>query len=94
MGHILSEPAEEDYLQLYIEGVALFGRRQAEAYLDRLDRVLDLIGDNPLLGAVRGHLPGAPRSHLAGSHVILWDVAPDGTAFILRIRHQREDWQG
>lgn len=89
---MLSAPAEEDYLGIYMDGLLQFGPRQADAYIAQLDRIFDLIGRNLRLGPVRPELPGAPRSHATGSHIILWEVEPDGTAFILRIRHYREDW--
>lgn len=76
-----------------MEGLLQFGPRQALEYRAKLGRVLDLIGDNPRLGPVRPEISGAPRAHTTGSHIIFWDVQPDGTAFILRIRHS-EDWQG
>lgn len=92
MGYVLSAPAEEDYLGIYMEGLLQFGPRQADAYIAKLDRVFDLIGENPHLGSVRPEIAGAPRIHATGSHIVLWEVEPDGTAFILRIRHHREDW--
>ncbi|MDO5370859.1 type II toxin-antitoxin system RelE/ParE family toxin [Paracoccus sp. (in: a-proteobacteria)] len=88
MGYVLSAPAEEDYLGIYMEGLLQFGPRQADAYIARLDH----IGDNPRLGPVRPEISGAPRIHATGSHIIFWEIEPDGTAFILRIRHHREDW--
>lgn len=94
MRYILSRSAAADYLAVYHTGLELFGVRQVESYMDRLDRVLDLIADNPQMGRQRPELSGAPRSHIVGSHVILWDASADGAVTILRIRHQHEDWLG
>ena len=94
MQFVLSRRAAADYITVYESGLERFGLRQAEVYLDRLDAMLALIAEQPGIGRVRTELSGSPRAHAFGAHVILWDVLPDGTIKILRIRHQREDWQG
>ena len=94
MPFVLSRRAAQDYVAIHHAGLENFGVRQAEAYLDRLDAVLALIGEMPRIGRTRPELPGASPTHRCGSHVILWDIRADGTADILRIRHQREDWLG
>ncbi|QIF82731.1 type II toxin-antitoxin system RelE/ParE family toxin [Brevundimonas sp. 'scallop'] len=48
----LSRAARADLQQVYLQGLELFGGRQADDYIEGLFAKLDLLADFPRLGAV------------------------------------------
>ena len=49
----LSGEARADLQQAYLQGLELFGSRQADDYIEGLFAKLDLLADFPRLGAAR-----------------------------------------
>ncbi|NQE63176.1 type II toxin-antitoxin system RelE/ParE family toxin [Caulobacter sp. RHG1] len=91
MTYRLSRKAEDDVIQIYVDGVARFGVDQAERYHDGLARALDLLSAFPLAAPQRTELRGAPRIHPYKSHIIIYRLDGAGI-FVLRVRHALEDW--
>ncbi len=91
MTYKLSRKAEEDIIQIYVSGVALFGVDQAERYHEGLERAFDFLADFPLAAPERTELKPSSRAHPYKSHIILYRT--DGSdIFIQRVRHASEDW--
>lgn len=91
MTYRLSRKAEDDVIQIYVNGVVEFGIDQAERYHEGLSRTLDLLSAFPLAAPQRAELRGAPRIHPYKSHIIIYRL--DGAdIFVLRVRHALEDW--
>lgn len=88
---VLSVAAEDDLIAIYTEGAARFGHDQASRYNRLLFQTFQFLCENPLAAAVRPELATEIRVHPAGSHIILY-TAQAGEIFILRVRHQNEDW--
>lgn len=89
MAYKLSRRAKED---IYVEGVAVFGVPQAEAYHARLQRTCETLSDNPRMARERLEITPPVRLHPYGSHVVVYIIEPDGGIFVVRVRHAREDW--
>jgi toxin ParE1/3/4 len=92
MSFRLSARAEADLVDIYLYGVAEFGLRQAEAYQDRLDHAIELIGLNPKLARLRLEIDPPVRVHRVQAHIIIYHIDDDDTVRILRVRHGNEDW--
>lgn len=46
----LSERASAELLNIYLEGIRLFGPLQADRYIDSLQQCFDLLAANPRMG--------------------------------------------
>lgn len=88
----LTRKAEDDLIEIYVDGAAQFGRAQAEAYLAALESVFEIIAANPLLAAEREEISPPVRVHPHGSHIVIYLVDDAGDILIVRVRHAREDW--
>lgn len=86
----LSEPAEEDMIQIYMDGVTTFGHEQARRYHQKLFQAFCFLAENPQAASVRHELSPAIRIHPVGSHIVIY-TQRDEDIRILRIRHGRED---
>lgn len=89
---VLSAAAETDLIDIYIEGARRFGITQAERYLDRLEKMIQLIGDTPRIARERPEITPPVRVHPIAAHLIIYLIEESGRVRILRIRHHREDW--
>ena len=90
---LLSEDADRDLDDIYIQSVDLFGVRQADQYIDGLLDTLDMIVAFPRMARLRDDISPPVRAHAHQSHVIIYDVDDHGDVLIVRIRHAHEDWQ-
>jgi toxin ParE1/3/4 len=87
----LSALAEEDLIQIYVNGATSFGLDQAHSYHRKLIQVFQFLAENPLTGPVRPELKTKIRIHPVGSHIVLYTLRKKDI-LILRIRHTHEDW--
>lgn len=88
----LSSQAEADLIAIYLEGIELFGVRQAEAYLDHLEHAIALIGENPEMARLREEITPPVRIHPVEAHIVVYLIDDKSMVRILRIRHGRENW--
>ena len=93
MPHRLSSGAAQDLVEIHAEGVELFGPRQADAYVDRLEAAFDLLAATPGIARERTELSPPVRAYPCGAHVVVFETEADGI-LILRVRHGYEDWMG
>jgi toxin ParE1/3/4 len=89
----LTEQAERDVIQIYRYTAEAFGLAQADAYHQRLKLTFQIIGDQPHLARERREISPPVRVHPCGAHIILYTIAPNEAALIVRVRHGSEDWQ-
>ena len=87
----LSRLAEEDLIQIYLDGAQSFGQKQAGLYHQLLSQAFHFLADNPLAGPLRTELTPVVRIHPVGTHIVLYTVRQHDI-LILRIRHAHEDW--
>jgi len=89
--YTLSAIAEEDLIQIYVEGARSFGFEQAHRYHRKLFDTFQFLAENPLVAPIRPELTTEIRVHPALSHIVLY-TARKQDILILRIRHANEDW--
>jgi len=88
----LSARAAEDIIQVYLEGVRLFGEAHAEAYHRDLATVLELLAENPQMARERSEISPPVRIHPFKAHLVVYVTDEDGDILVVRIRHGHEDW--
>ncbi len=88
----LTHSAEQDLIDIYVEGFRRFGEAEAEAYANNLRAAFELLTEFPGLARERIGLTPPVRIHACGSHVIVYLVMDTGDVLIVRFRHGREDW--
>ena len=94
MAYRLSRKAEDDIIDIYIEGVARFGVRQADQYHDEIGKMFVLLAENPRMAHEREEISPPVRVHPFRAHLIVYLIENNGDIFIVRFRHAHEDWQG
>ncbi|MCI5047834.1 MAG: type II toxin-antitoxin system RelE/ParE family toxin [Aquisalinus sp.] len=92
MPYVLSKRAEEDVINIYAKGTALFGLEQAESYFAALMGTFDILGAYPMIARERREIDPPVRIHPHGAHIIVYTISEDGGTHILRVRHGRENW--
>ena len=88
----LSRPADEDFVQMYLQGYERFGPNQAEHYAAGMIATFEMLAQFPKLARERKEHRPPVRVHRYGAHVIVYRVEEDSGILILRIRYGREDW--
>ena len=87
----LSRKAEEDILAIFAIGVREFGLDQAERYHADLEAAFHFLSAYPRAARERTEIDPPVRAYPRGSHLIVYEI--DGNdIFIVRLRHQSEDW--
>ena len=92
MGYRLSRKAEEDIINLYLEGLEQFGDAQAERYHRGLGRVFEFLARHPEAARERQEISPSVRVHRYVSHIVIYKIE-DEEVYVLRVRHGSEDWQ-
>ncbi|MBI1384716.1 MAG: type II toxin-antitoxin system RelE/ParE family toxin [Rhizobiales bacterium] len=93
MGYRLTNAAEQDLIDIYVDGAMRFGSAQAERYLGSMARAFELIADFPRIANERPEYTPAYRIHPQGVHVIIYLTNEQDEVLIVRVRHGREDWK-
>ena len=83
MRHRLSTHAERDLVDIYLWTHGAFGERQADKYLQELERVFELIAENPRMGRLHDT---RTRKVVHGRHVIFYRLVGE-VVVIGRILH-------
>ena len=92
MAYTLSSRAEDDLIEIYIEGASRFGVYQADHYLGKIEEMMGLLSENPRAAHVRPEISPPVRIHPFQSHLIVYMVDDNDDIFVIRIRHDHEDW--
>ncbi len=87
---ILTVEAREDYHDLTLYGLHIWGTSVAERYHADIARVLDSLGRFPRMGRRKEGLTDEIRTIAVGQHVIYYRIDPDAVR-VLRILHSRMD---
>jgi toxin ParE1/3/4 len=92
MSYRLSVDAEEDIIAIAEQGLRMFGAHQARRYHNDLFALLGLLAENPHIARERVEIDPPVRIHPFKAHLIVYQIAEDGTVFVIRVRHGHEDW--
>lgn len=93
MGYRLSQKAEEDIINIFLQGVEQFGIPQADDYHDLLKKTFHFLGENPEAARERPEITPPVQFYPTQSHLIFYTIDENKDIFILRVRHAHEDWQ-
>jgi toxin ParE1/3/4 len=86
----LSPKAEADLDDIWLYTLDNWGRNQAKEYLLALDRAIELLRDNPMIGlSVEDIRPGYRRMPMT-SHIIIYRTQGDSLE-IIRFLHKNMD---
>lgn len=92
MAYFLSPKAEEDVINLFIDGTYNFGIAQAESYHWDLAQTFQLLSDFPESSPISPKFNDSIRIHPFKKHVIIYTIKATGDVLIVRVRHSRENW--
>jgi len=62
-------------------------------YYRKIEGMLELLSENPHMARERLEITPPVRIHPFRSHLIVYIVDDNNDIFIVRIRHEHEDWQ-
>lgn len=82
--------AESDLIEIWQYNFEEWDERQADKYLDELDRGIRSLAENPGLGAKRDYVREGYRVLFVASHAVYYTVS-DSTITIVRVLHRRMD---
>lgn len=86
----LSEVARADLIDIWRTTFETWGPDQADTYLDDIDRAMNGLIANPLIGADCSDIVQGVRRQITGRHVVFYRVSKD-TVFVIRVLHQSMD---
>lgn len=88
--YIISQEAQRELENIFLNTLEEWGEAQADMYLDDLYRIINMLGDNPNLGRLRHEIREGYRSFPQGSHIIFFAEHNTKIA-ILRVLHSSRD---
>ncbi|WP_114432619.1 type II toxin-antitoxin system RelE/ParE family toxin [Phyllobacterium bourgognense] len=74
----LTERAETEILEIFLDSIEMFGVIQARRYKDELDYCFKLLAETPHMGRLAETLGSGVRRHEHKSHVILYEQEANG----------------
>ena len=89
--YVLSPAARTDLEQIWDYTLARWGDDQAEEYVREIQRAIDRLVDNPLIGRACDEIRTGYRKHAVGSHTLYYRLAAGEVIDVVRILHQRMD---
>lgn len=91
MPHVYKQAlAEQDLINIWLYTWHEWGERQADAYLDDLERAMALLAQQPYLGRERQEFTPPVRIHCHAHHLIVYSIISDGINLI-RVLHKHMD---
>ena len=92
MPYRTTRKADQDIIDIYVQGCREFGQTQAERYHAGLAAIFDLIADNPRIARERLEFNPVVRLHPYQSHMIVY-LLDDAGVLIVRVLHGRQEWE-
>ena len=92
--YILSKKAQEDLRKIWYFTVDTWSEKQADIYFNSLIQSLDSIADDPnSVGRSYEEVRTGYRGLRSGRHIIFYRIQKNGKARIIRILHERMDFE-
>lgn len=90
--YALSPAAREDLEQIWDYTYERWGDEQAEEYVREIQRAIERVLDNPMIGRACDEVRSGYRKHAVGSHTLYYRIASVDVIDVVRILHQRMDF--
>jgi toxin ParE1/3/4 len=88
--YVLSPAARADLEQIWDYTCERWGDDQAEEYVREIQRAMERIVHNPMIGRACDEVRAGYRRHAVGSHALYYRASGD-VIEVVRILHQRMD---
>lgn len=88
---VLSPAARADLERIWDYTAGRWGEDQAETYIRDIQRAIERVASDPLIGRACDDIRAGYRRHPVGSHTLYYRTAPAGVIDVVRILHQRMD---
>jgi toxin ParE1/3/4 len=89
--YVLSPAAQADLAEIWDYTCQRWGDDQAEKYVREIQRAIERIVGNPLIGRPCDQVREGYRRHAIGSHTLYYLVASHDLIDVVRILHNRMD---
>ena len=89
--YVLSPAARADLEQIWEYTCERWDDDQAEEYVREIQRAIQRLVDNPLIGRACDEVRPGYRKQAAGSHTLYYRIAHGNVIDVTRILHQRMD---
>ena len=91
MVYRLSKAAENDVINIYVDGAIMFGQEQAEHYHAGLETTLKMLAEYPYSGKEQLSITPPVRIFTFRSHLIIYSIDRHDI-LVLRVLNARQDW--
>lgn len=89
--YVLSPAARADLERIWDYTYERWGDEQAEEYVRELQRAIERVIDNPMIGRFCDEVRSGYRKHAVASHTLYYRSASADVIDVVRILHQRMD---
>lgn len=89
--YVLSPAAQDDLAQIWDYTSERWSHDQAEKYVREIQRAIELVVDNPLIGRPCDEVRAGYRRHAVRSHTLYYRIASSGLIHVVRVLHKRMD---
>lgn len=90
--YVLSPAAQADLEQIWDYTCERWSDDQAETYVREIQRAIELVADNPLIGRSCEEVRTGYRRHAVGSHTLYYQPGTGGDPVdVVRILHKHMD---
>jgi toxin ParE1/3/4 len=89
--YVLSPAARADLEQICDYTCQRWDDDQAEEYVREIQRAIERVVDNPMIGRACDELRPGYRKHAVGSHTLYYRIVSGDVINLVRILHQRMD---
>jgi toxin ParE1/3/4 len=89
--YVLPPAARADPEQIWHYTCQTWDDDQAEKYLREIQRAIERVVDNPMIGRACDDVRPGYRKHAVGSHTLYYRIAGVDVIDVVRIPHQRMD---
>jgi len=89
--YVLSPAARADLEEIWDYTCWRWDDDQAEEYVREIQRAIERVVDNPMIGRACDELRPRYRKHAVGSHTLYYRIVSGDVINVVRILHQRMD---
>lgn len=89
--YVLSPAARADLEEIWDYTCQRWDDDQAEEYVREIQRAIERVVDNPMIGRACDELRPGCRKHAVGSHTLYYRIVGGDVINVVRVLHQRMD---